>query len=137
MSQELKDLVAYRLMRAKEAMDDAKILFENNKLFSTVNRIYYAMFYAVNGLLLLKGLSSAKHSGVLGLFNKEIVLPGMMGREWGKFYNAMFAFRQKADYKDFVTFETEDVKEWIDKGSEFIVMIDELIKAGGVDNKQI
>ena len=129
MNEELKDLVDYRLMRAKEALDDAKILFENHKLFSTVNRIYYAMFYAVNGLLLLKGFSSAKHSGILGLFNKEIILPGMMKREWGKFYNAMFAFRQKADYKDFVTFETEDVKEWIDKGSKFISIIEGLINA--------
>lgn len=67
MNDEIKALVDYRLQRAKETLQDANLLFENGKLPSAVNRIYYAMFYAVNALLLTKGLSSAKHSGVLSL----------------------------------------------------------------------
>lgn len=52
MNSEKKELIKYRLMRAREALDDAKILLDNNRLFSSVNRIYYAMFYAVSSLLL-------------------------------------------------------------------------------------
>lgn len=64
MKETTKTLIRYRLERARETLESAKILFENSKLYSAVNRIYYAMFYSVNALLLSKNLSSSKHSGV-------------------------------------------------------------------------
>lgn len=73
MKQELKDLAKHRLERAENTLLDAQKYFKNATLSSTVNRIYYAMFYAVNGLLIAKGLSSSKHSGVRALFNKEFI----------------------------------------------------------------
>ena len=73
MKQPLKDLAKHRLERAENTLLDAQIYFKNATLSSTVNRIYYAMFYAVNGLLIAKGLSSSKHSGVRALFNKEFI----------------------------------------------------------------
>jgi len=57
---ELIDLMKYRLKKSSETLVDAKIMFEKASLTSTVNRIYYAMFYAVNGLLLSKNFSSSK-----------------------------------------------------------------------------
>ena len=69
MKSELVDLIKYRLKKSKETLNDAKIIFEIASLTSTVNRIYYAMFYAVNGLLLSKNFSSSKHSGVRALLN--------------------------------------------------------------------
>jgi len=59
--QELKDLAKHRLERAENTLLDAQKYFKNATLSSTVNRIYYAMFYAVNGLLIAKGLSSSKN----------------------------------------------------------------------------
>jgi uncharacterized protein (UPF0332 family) len=84
------------------------------------------MFYAVNALLITKGLFSSKHSGVRALFNKEIINKGLMEKEFGEFYSAMFDRRQKGDYKDFVKFEKEDVKEWLKKAEEFINKIENL-----------
>ena len=123
MKEKRKDLIKYRLMRANETLEDGRILFKNGKLFFTVNRLYYAMFYAVNALLLTKGLSSAKRSGVLGLFNKEFVKEGIVEKESGRFYNEIFGFRQKADYKDLVEFDKKDVEEWLDKASKFVAQI--------------
>jgi len=76
--QELKDLAKHRLERAENTLLDAQKYFKNATLSSTVNRIYYAMFYAVNGLLIAKGLSSSKHSGVRALFNKEFINKGIV-----------------------------------------------------------
>jgi len=126
MNEQTKELMKYKLMRSDETLEDAKILFANGKLFSTVNRIYYAMFYAVNGLLLTKGLSSAKHSGTLSLFNKEFVNKGIAEKELGRFYNEMFEFRQKADYKDLVKFAENDVKAWLEQADKFISRISNL-----------
>lgn len=124
MNDEAKSLIQYRLERAKGTLEDARLLFNNERLFSCVNRIYYAMFYAVNALLLSKGLSSSKHSGVLALFNKEFINSNIINRELGRFYTTMFEFRQKSDYKDMVKFEKVDVQNWLEKADGFISEIE-------------
>jgi uncharacterized protein (UPF0332 family) len=123
MKKELIELAKYRLGKAQNTLDDAKKYFENATLESTVNRIYYSMFYAVNALLLTKGLAAAKHSGVRALFNREFVNTGIVERDQGKFYAEMFDRRQKGDYSDFVKFEREDVEVWLRKAVEFIDQI--------------
>lgn len=126
MKQEFIDLAKYRLEKARNTLSDAKKYINNATLESTVNRIYYAMFYAVNALLITKGLASSKHSGVLGLFNREVVKKGLIERRFGKFYSDMLDNRQEGDYKDFVKFEREDVEEWLKKAEEFIAKIEEI-----------
>lgn len=71
-----QELIAYRRSKAKETLQDGKILFEARRYPSAVNRIYYALFYAVTALLLTKGLSSSKHGGVMALFNEHFVKTG-------------------------------------------------------------
>jgi uncharacterized protein (UPF0332 family) len=124
MKQEFIDLAKYRLEKARNTLSDAKKYINDATLESTVNRIYYAMFYAVNAFLVTKGLSSSKHSGVRSLFNREIVNKGLIERQWGEFYSDMFDRRQKGDYEDFVRFEKQDVEEWLGKAEEFINKIE-------------
>ena len=45
------DLIKYRLFRAKDTLDDARILADKQKWNSTINRLYYASYYAVIGFL--------------------------------------------------------------------------------------
>jgi uncharacterized protein (UPF0332 family) len=123
-----KDLIAYRVLRAKEALQDAEILLNSKRLPSTVNRIYYALFYEVTALLLTKGLSSAKHSGIMALFNEHFVKNGTVGIETGRFYSRMFEFRQKSDYEDFVQFEEEKVREWLVNAQKFIEEVENVIE---------
>lgn len=87
MREETKTIIKYRLERAKEFLKDANRLFSRGSLHSTVNRIYYAMFYSVNALLLSRNLSSSKHSGVRALFNMEFVNKEYIDRNYGKFYS--------------------------------------------------
>ncbi|MCD4786440.1 MAG: HEPN domain-containing protein [Candidatus Eremiobacteraeota bacterium] len=123
----LEDLIQYRKARAKETLEDAKCLLAGGGLNSTVNRIYYAIFYEATALLMTHNLSSAKHSGIRALFHKDFVKPGKASKESGKFYSRMFDFRQKADYIDCFKFEKDDVKNWIESAENFINEIDELI----------
>lgn len=127
MKQETIDLIKYRLEKSKNTLLDAKNYFETATANSTVNRIYYAVFYAVSGLLLTKQLSSPKHSGVKALFNREFINTGLVEIEWGKFYSDMLDNRQEGDYKDFVEFQKEEVKVWLDKAELFIEEIEKAI----------
>jgi len=122
------ELVNYKRKRARETLNDAKVMFEHARLFSTVNRIYYAIFYEVVALLLTKKLSSAKHSGVRSLFNREFVKIGIVKEKLADFYSKMFDFRQKADYGDFVEFEEEKVRTWLEEAEDFINEIDKVVE---------
>jgi hypothetical protein len=121
-------LIEYRRKRAKETLEDAKRLFDAGSLFSAVNRIYYAMFYEVTALLLTKNLSASKHSGVRALFNKEFVKTEKVRVDMGKFFGQMFDFRQKSDYGDFVQFEKDKVREWLEKAEGFIKELEKVIE---------
>ena len=93
-----KELVSYRLSRADEALEDARILAREKRWNACVNRLYYACFYAVSALLLCDGLSSSKHSGIRGLFNKQYVKTGQIPKDIARIYNDLFERRQEGDY---------------------------------------
>jgi len=120
-------LINYRRKKASETLKDAKTTFNKVSLFTTVNRIYYAIFYEVLALLLTKGLSSSKHSGVRALFNREFVKSGILKEKYADFYNRMFEARQEGDYGDFVEFEKKKVQQWLDEAEGFINEIEEII----------
>jgi uncharacterized protein (UPF0332 family) len=82
------------------------------------------MFYSVNGLLLSKNLSSSKHSGIRSLFNKEFVNKGLIDKKLGKFYSKMFAERKGGDYKDFIKFDNNIVRSWLENAEDFIKKIE-------------
>jgi uncharacterized protein (UPF0332 family) len=127
MRQDLAELVTYRIEKSVDTLKDAKLYFNSATLSSTVNRIYYAVFYAVNALVLSRGLASAKHSGVRALFNREFVKEGLFDKDLGRFFSDMYDNRQEGDYKDFVEFDRNEVSTWLGKAEIFIARIQELI----------
>jgi uncharacterized protein len=126
MKEGVGDLVKYRFEKARNTLNDARLYFNSATLESTVNRVYYAIFYSVTALLLTRGLSSAKHSGVRSLFNKEFVKRGLVDTELGQFFSDMQDSRQEGDYKDFVQFNREEVAQWLAKAELFIVTVEEI-----------
>ena len=51
MTDNIQALVTYRLEQANESLEAARILLDKNLIRPSVNRAYYAMFYAVLALL--------------------------------------------------------------------------------------
>lgn len=122
------DLVLHRLRRAEETLEDARVLAEAQRWNACVNRLYYACFYAVSALLVMDNLSSSKHSGVRGLFNREYVKPGKIPKEQAAIYNDLFERRHEGDYIDFVSFQEAQVVPWIPKAEELIGHLAALIR---------
>jgi len=80
-----KDLVNYRLLRAKDALDDAQILAERNKWNSTINRLYYSAYYAVMALLLDSDLNPTTHNGAKSNFSEHFILTNKYQRNTVRF----------------------------------------------------
>ena len=65
MSNEYKALIQYRIEQANESLDSAEILFKNEKYRPSVNRSYYAMFYAILALIIPTEHKTSMHSGAI------------------------------------------------------------------------
>jgi hypothetical protein len=120
MKEETRTLITYRLERARESLEEANILLERGYGNTFVNRLYYACFYAVSALLLTKGLSSAKHSGIRSLFHQNFVKSGLVKTELAQFYDMLFDNRQKGDYADLVRFDPNEICDWYEEAQEFV-----------------
>ena len=121
------DLVLYRLQRARQTLEDARLLANASRWNPCVNCLYYTCFYAVSALLLQDGLSSSKHTGVRSLFNRHYVRTGKVPKELAPIYNDPFERRHEGDYMDFVDFEEAQVLPWIARAERFIDHIASLI----------
>ena len=122
-----EDLIHYRMERAKETFNDARLMAVGKSWNSCINRLYYACFYAVSALLILKNMSSPKQIGIRSLFNLHYVKTGKVSKEMGKLYNDLFESRQEGDYEDFIRFTEEDVAPMLFQAENFIELIGRLI----------
>lgn len=113
-----EEAVQYRI----ETLEDVKLLASEDRWHVCVNRLYYACFYAVSALLLKHGLSSSKHTGVRGLFNKHFVRPRIISRDLARCYNDLFERRQESDYLDFMTYEAKQVRPWIKQARNLLML---------------
>ncbi len=118
-----RDLVAYRLQRARESLEDARILADAKRWNPAVNRLYYACFYAVSALLAQEGVSSSRHSGVRALFNQHFVSTGKIGKGAAQIFNDLFERRQEGDYVDFMEFEEPQIRAWMPQAEVFVAQI--------------
>lgn len=128
--QKRRDLVEYRLQQSEESLDEATFLLSGGKSpRSIVNRIYYAMFYAVLALLVDEPYSSSKHSGVLGYFNKRFIKEGLLDESLGVAINRAYELRQRGDYREFLSLSRDQVEPLLPEARSFIDAAKTYLKA--------
>lgn len=129
-----KELARYRIKQAEESLEEAGFLLSGNKSpRSVINRVYYAMFYAVLALLIYELYSSSKHSGVLSYFNKRFIKEGIFDKELGRYFNKVFEMRQREDYREYTTLSLDQVSPYIGHAGSFISAVKEyLVKQEGI-----
>ncbi len=123
-----KDLIDYRYSRAWDTLDDARILAENKKWNSTINRLYYSAYYAVTALLLKFDFNTGTHNGTKTIFSKHYIKTGIISAEFGKIYSQLFTWRQKGDYDDLFDFEEKIVLPYFEPVEKLIKEIEKIIR---------
>ena len=115
-----KDYITYRLAKAYESFDDAKLLSENESWNASINRLYYACYYAVSALLLQNDVTTQTHNGLKTQFNLLFVKTGIISIEQGRLYADLMDWRQKGDYGDMFDFDKENVVPLFEPVREFL-----------------
>lgn len=111
MSYSKKDLVNFRIHKAKETFQDALLLLDAERWDSAANRLYYASYYMISAYLADREIKTTTHSGVKTKFNQELVKTGKIEKDLGIAFNKLFAMWQDADYEDFQEIEEIEEKE--------------------------
>ncbi len=119
-----EDYIAYRIGRAWSTFSDAKALADVHSWNSSVNRLYYACFYAVLALFSKHDINSHTHSGVKTQLALHFIKTGILEKKLGMLYSDLFDYRQKGDYGDFFDFDEQTVKLLIPQVHEFIKIVE-------------
>lgn len=122
-------LIKIRIEQSQSALSDAEFLLEGKRLSSAVNRVYYAVFYALSAIAIKEGYSTSKHAKLIGWFNKAFVHTGKVESKFGKLIYKVFANREKSDYEFLFSMTREDVVSSLEETKELLEKLKNLLAA--------
>ncbi|MDD4972195.1 MAG: HEPN domain-containing protein [Paludibacter sp.] len=122
------DLINYRIDRSLETLKEANVLIQNAFWNASMNRIYYACYYAVSALLLKANIDSNSHKGIRQMFGLHYIQKGLVSKDDGRLFSDLYDKRQTGDYDDFINYEEDTVKIYFKEAQGFIQRIIVLAK---------
>ena len=114
------------MKQTEETLSEAVRMLESGfSPRSIVNRAYYAMFYAVLTLFIHSDTphKTSKHSGIIGIFNREFIHAGKLDARFSQMLYAVFDQRMESDYRDFSKVSEEDAPNAVLAAQEFVTAI--------------
>lgn len=123
----ITELSRYRFETGREALSDARLMYENGRYKNALNRAYYAIFHAIRAVNALTGFDSSKHSGVIAYFNQNYVKNETFPKELSKLIRLASENREKADYLDFFIASREEAEKQIQRAEQFLEYIEKYL----------
>ena len=120
MSEKKVDLCIYRMRNAIETLGVSALCLESQHYKNSINRSYYAAFYAVKAVLALEEVDFKRHKDAVAYFNKTYVATDIFPREIGKKLGRLKQERETSDYDDFYIASAADATEQY-AAAEFII----------------
>ena len=116
-------VVSYWWEKAEDSLLSAERELDAGALVFSINRLYYALYYAVSAVLLRKEFIFSKHSGVRAAFHREIIKSGLMDTKWGRLYDQLFEDRHEGDYVALTDFDKLYVEEKLLQCRQFLLIL--------------
>jgi uncharacterized protein (UPF0332 family) len=110
----------------------AKLLIKEEDYESAVSRVYYAMFYSVEAILLTKNMSFSSHKGAISAFGEHFVKTGIFPKEMSRNLNDAFEQRQIGEYEYTFVIPEEDAAVVLRYGIDFVKTIEEYLKGNNL-----
>ena len=111
MSEKKVDLCIYRIRSAIETLGVSALCLKSQHYKDSINRSYYAAFYAVKAVLALEEVDFKRHKDAVAYFNKTYVATDIFPREIGKKLGRLKQEREISDYDDFYIASAADATE--------------------------
>jgi uncharacterized protein (UPF0332 family) len=120
-----EDLCIYRIRNAVETLGVAALCLESQHYKDSINRSYYAAFYAIKAVLALEEIDFKRHKDAVAYFNKTYVATEIFSRETGKKLGRLKQERESSDYDDFYVASLTDATDQYNSAK---LIIDEIEK---------
>ena len=82
------DYSAYRLRLTKETIPEVEKHIESDFWNTTINRMYYACFYAAGALLVSRNTETYSHSGTRLQFGQHFIKTELINKKIIQFYHS-------------------------------------------------
>jgi len=114
--------------RASKYLRSARLLLNEDDFESSVSRTYYAMFFSVQALLLLKNLSFSSHKGVVSAFGEYFVKTNIFPKEMSKELSRAFEMRAMGDYEYTFVISEDEARAILISGERFVKQITDYLR---------
>lgn len=111
------------LEKSAQSIGAAELLVNDGYADFSASRAYYAMFYAVEALLLSRELSFSKHSAVIAAFGKDYVKAGLLDSRYHRYLLNAFDLRNAGDYGTMHIVSEEKARQTIVEARELLDVI--------------
>ena len=118
--------------RSEKYLRSAKMLIKEKYYESAVSRVYYAMFYTVEAILLTKNLSFSSHKGAISAFGEQFIKTGIFPKDMSRNLNDAFEKRQLGEYEYSFVIPEKDAKEVLEYGKKFVKTIEDYLKGNNL-----
>jgi uncharacterized protein (UPF0332 family) len=120
------------LVRAREELRAVEVNIREELYAVAISRCYYAMFYAVSGLLASIGIARSKHSGVISAFRERFIKTGLIEAEFGDILGVGFDARQESDYELVPLVNCELALKRLHGAQRFVDRVENYLKSTGM-----
>jgi uncharacterized protein (UPF0332 family) len=131
-----EEVIEHRIKRSNEALMEAELMFKNDFLSATINRLYYSCFYIVTALLIKNDIKVKSHAGVRQMLGLHFIQTDIIPKTHGKFYSNLFGYRHENDYGDFLIPDEQFVAGLIKQTRDFLANINNVIKNNPSDTSK-
>jgi len=111
------------LDKSERSINAANLLLRDGYYDFAASRAYYAMFYAVEALMLDRDLSFSKHSAVIAAFGKKFVKTGIFDSRFHRSLLHAYDMRNAGDYESTDTVSKSKANQTIAEAGELLAEI--------------
>ena len=125
---ERRIIVNLELEKAVNTMQQISELQKLGYWDNIANRLYYAVFHAVNALLIHDSHPVNTHRGVIALFGNYYIRTGIFASEDGRLYSDLQTMRNNSDYNCSYNATQQEIEPMIDPARHLIAKVMDYIK---------
>lgn len=108
------------LQKARDSLQAAQLLVDNNLPAFAAARAYYTMFYIAEAFLLGEGLTFSSHSAVIAAFGREFAKTKRLPVEYHRYLINAQEKRTEADYNLNPSITPEEAKTIINEAENML-----------------
>lgn len=136
MNEAIEQAIRARMDQAHETLKEAEVLFEQHFWRGTINRSYYAMFYAVLALAASRGVAISKHTHAIAFLDKEFIRKGVFPKELSRALHIGFDERQTSDYGEIWDIDHTEAEQTLNDARSFVKTIAHYLKEQDLNKEE-